>query len=151
MSNSSSFPRIVPPRAAIRTDNWGIQIATTREELEEPRQPIHEVLTIRQLLDKYTVTLGFRNAHLLEILIVLMTTGKVVVEFRTFTERLELCDPARIMTRPATIELFNEYLVSSKEKKVSTGPEVTRRITVQMPKIANVAPRNMPDTPPAAP
>jgi hypothetical protein len=140
------------PRVAKRFDPWGIQVTSTREEFEDPSQlPVRENLTIRQVLDKYTVTLGFQNAHLLEVLITLMTTGKVCVEFRSHTERLQLSDFANIMTRPATIELFNEYLVSSKEKKVASGPEVTRRITVQLPRIVGVAPRNTPQRAPPVP
>ncbi|HEY0257340.1 MAG TPA: hypothetical protein VGC39_07850 [Candidatus Methylacidiphilales bacterium] len=133
-----------PPSAGIPNDAWGIQLTITREEREDvPRLAVRETVTIKQLLDRYTVTLGYRNSHLQEVLVTLMTTGKVVVEFRSHTDRLQLRDFGRIMTRPATIELFNEYLVNSKEQKIS-GPEVTKRITVQLPKIVPVTPRNTP-------
>ena len=117
-------------------DPWKITIATSRDDIEAPGAPaIRGALTLRQLLDKYSVTLGFQNAHLLEVLITLMTTGKVRVEFRTYTERLQVSKISDMLTKPTVIELFNEYLVSSKEAKIST-PDVTRRITVQLPKIS---------------
>jgi hypothetical protein len=152
MINSESMEnQSTTPLPAIRGDAWGIQLTVTREEREDvARAAIRETLTIKQLLDRYTVTLGFQNSHLLEVLITLMTTGKVVVEFRSHTDRLQLREFALIMTRPATIELFNEYLVNSKEKKVSS-PEVTRRITVQLPKIVPVTPRNTPLRSPPVP
>jgi hypothetical protein len=141
-----------PLKATANSDRWSIEVRATREEYgADPHTPrASEVLTIRQLLDKYSVTLGYQNAHLMEILIVLMTTGKVCVEFRAFTERFQLCDSTNILTRPATVELFNEYLVARKEKKLASGPEATRRITVQLPKFATstvgLTPRRAPPT-----
>jgi hypothetical protein len=151
-----SFPYMasysVPLPNDKRFEHWAIEVSSTRDEIDVPGQPpVREIITLKGVLDKYALTLGFQNAHLLEVLITLMTTGKVCVEFRSFTERLQLCDLSRIMTRPAAIELFNDYLVRSREKKISSGKEATRRITVQLPKISPVAPRNMPGRAPPVP
>lgn len=130
----AQFP--LPPRGVNRPDRLEIQVTTQREERENPSlSPVRGALSLRQLLDKYTLTLGLQNAHLLEVLTTLLTTGKVYVEFRTYNERLQLLDFSDAMSRPAAVDLFNEYLVSSKEKKLSSAPEGTRRITVQLPKI----------------
>jgi hypothetical protein len=145
--------RFPPPKAPAASDPWSIEVQSTREDHgTDVHRPIErEVLTLRDLLDKYSVTLGYHNTHLLEVLAVLMTTGKVRVEFRSYRERLQLRDPARMMTRPATVELFNEYLVARKEKKMAAGLDETRRITVQLPRIAStsplVTPRNAPPLP----
>ena len=118
-------------------DYWKITIATSRDDIDAAGAPtIRGAVTLRQLLDKYSITLGFQNAHLLEMLVTLMTTGKVRVDFRSYTERLQVSSLSDLLTKPAVIELFNEYLVSSREAKVS-APDVTRRITVQLPRISS--------------
>ena len=128
--------RPLPARGVNRPDRFEIQITTLREEREDPGlAPTRGMLSLRQVLDKYSLTLGLQNAHLLEILITLLTTGKVCVEFRSYNERLQLLNSSDAMSRPAAVDLFNEYLVISKEKKVSPPAEGTRRITVQLPKI----------------
>jgi hypothetical protein len=140
-----------PSRGVNRPDPLEIQISTLREERDNPDlTPVRGALSLRQLLDKYTLTLGFQNAHLLEVLATLLTTGKVYVEFRSYNERLQLQNFSDAMSRPAAVELFNEYLIRSREKKISSGPEGTRRITVQLPKIVTEAPggpRRAPPTP----
>ena len=127
----------LPPRGVNRPDRLAeIQIDTLREERDNPGlTTVRGALSLRQLLDKYTLTLGLQNAHLLEVLTTLLTTGKVRVEFRSYNERLQLLSFSDAMSRPAAVELFNDYLVSSKEKKLLSAPEGTRRITVQLPKI----------------
>jgi len=131
----------LPPRSVNRPNRLEIQITAQREEREIPGStPTRDVLNLKQVLDKYTLTLGLQNAHLLEILITLLTTGKVWVEFRSYNERLQLLNPADAMGRPAAVDLFNEYLITSKEKKLTHPAEGTRRITVQLPKIVNEVP-----------
>ena len=130
-----------PPAQAQRVEPFETQLTLTRQELEVAgnQPPVRCVITLGQLLHKYMFALGYQNNHLLEVLIALMTTGKICVEFRNYNERLELNDPSKMMTKPATIQLFNDFLASVKaEKKVVVGAERTRRITVQMPKIAGL-------------
>ena len=128
--------RPLPSQGVNRPDRLEIQVTTLREERDNPGlSPTRGALSLKQLLDKYTMTLGLQNAYLLEILTTLMTTGKVCVEFRAYNERLQLRDPSEAVSRPAAVELFNEYLVRSREKKLSSGPEGTRHITVQLPRI----------------
>ena len=148
-NDMASYSTPIP--IAKRYDPWGIQVASISEEYEGLAPAIREVMTLKQLLDKYSITLGYQNTHLLEILITLMTTGKVCVEFRSHTERLELTDLAQSMTRPATVQLFNEYLAISKEKNVVSDKQATRRITVQLPRITGAIPKNMPRRAPPMP
>jgi len=113
-----------------------ILLTATRRDREAMNQPpAKSVVTLKEMLDRYMFVLGYENAHLLEVLIALMTRGKICVEFRAYTERLELNDPARMMNQPGTIQLFNDYLASVKaNKKVGLANRRTQRITVQMPK-----------------
>jgi len=117
------------------------QVTVIRQEWEAAtgQRPVQCVITLGQLLHKYMFSLGYKNDHLLAVLIALMTTGKICVEFRSYNERLALQDPSKMMTRPATVQLFNDFLASVKaDKKVILGSERTQRITVQMPKIAGL-------------
>ena len=143
--------RPLPSQGVNRPDRLEIQIITQREERENPNSPpTRGAVSLKQLLDKYTLTLGLQNAYLLEILATLMTTGKVCVEFRAYNERLQLRDSSEAMSRPAAVEVFNEYLVRSRENKLASGPEGTRHITVQLPRIvgdASGAPRRSPPLP----
>lgn len=129
------------PRANVqRLELYETQVAVIRQEWEALDQPpVRCVINLGQLLNKYMFSLGYKNDHLLAVLIALMTTGKICVEFRSYNERLELQDPLKMMTRPATIQLFNDFLASVKaDKKVELGNERTQKITVQMPKIARL-------------
>jgi hypothetical protein len=133
--------RPLPSRGVTRPSRLEIQITALREEREDPSlPPTRAALSLKQLLDKYTLTLGLQNAHLLEVVTTLMTTGKVCVEFRSYNERLQLQNSSDAMSRPAAVEVFNEYLIRSKETKPSSDKEGTRRITVQLPKIVIDAP-----------
>ena len=125
------------PEEAQRAELAEIKVTTTRQEREGSDKPsVKGEITLKQMLDKYMFVLGYENSHLLEVLLALMTRGKICVEFRTFNERLELKDHSKIMSQPATVQLFNDYLSSVKaNKKVDLEKERTRRITVQMPKI----------------
>ena len=143
--------RPLPSQGVNRPDRLEIQVTTVREERENPGlPPTRGALSLKQLLDKYTLTLGLQNSYLLEILATLMTTGKVCVEFRSYNERLQLRNFSDAMSRPAALELFNEYLTISKEVKRPSGPEGTRRITVQLPRIVREdsgGPRQAPPMP----
>ena len=133
MYNSSPAERVQ------RLELCETQVTVIRQEWDAAadHRPVRCVISLEQMLHKYMFTLGYQNDHLMEVLIALMTTGKICIEFRNYNERLELIDPSRMMTRPATVQLFNDFLASMKaDKKVVLGAERTRRITVQMPKVA---------------
>ena len=139
LADNNSMYNSSPPAAVQRLELFETQLTVIRQEWEAAvnQPPVRCVITLGQMLHKYMFALGYQNNHLLEVLIALMTTGKICVEFRNYNERLELKDPLKMMTRPATIQLFNEYLASVKaDKKVILGSERTQKITVQLPKIA---------------
>jgi hypothetical protein len=143
--------RPLAARGVTQPDRLQIPIDTLREDRDTPHpRPIRETVTLKEILDKYTLTLGLQNAHLVEVVATLMTTGKVWVEFRAYTERLQLKNASDAISRPAALELFDEYLARSKEKKAPSRAEGTRRITVQLPKIVlepDGTPRRAPPTP----
>ena len=135
-----------PPEGVQRLELGETQVTVVRQEWDgaATQPPVRCIITLGQLLHKYMFALGYQSDNLLEVLVALMTTGKICVEFRNYNERLALKDPLKMMTRPATIQLFNDFLASMKaDKKVISGSERTRRITVQMPKIAGLTREGM--------
>jgi hypothetical protein len=132
---------LTAPAPVQRVELLQTNVTVTRQEWEAAsgQRPVQCVITLGQLLHKYMFSLGYQNDHLQAVLIALMTTGKICVEFRAYNERLALQDPSKMMARPATVQLFNDFLASVKaDKKVVLGSERTQRITVQMPKIAGL-------------
>ncbi len=86
-------------------------------------------------INEYVIRLGYSNAHVLGVLVQLMTQGKVRVEFRDYSERLELLTDDEKITRAQAVTLFDDYM-SGLSGGTSTGPtmNVTQKIVVQTPR-----------------
>jgi len=103
--------------------------------------PIGEVISELQVplstkINEYILKLGYSNAHVLGILVQLLTNGKVRVDFRDYAERLSLSPDNDRMTRGEAVELFDEHLKTMNSESGTTGESnVTQKIVVQMPKV----------------
>ena len=87
-------------------------------------------------IDEYILKLGYSNAHVLGILVQLLTNGKVRVDFRDYAERLSLFTENDRMTRGEAVELFDEHLKTMNSQSGTAGKShVTQKIVVQMPKV----------------
>jgi hypothetical protein len=87
-------------------------------------------------IDEYILKLGYSNAHVLGILVQLLTNGKVRVDFRDYAERLSLITANDRMTRGDAVELFDEHLKTMNSHSGAAGESnVTQKIVVQMPKV----------------
>ncbi len=107
------------------TLNTGIK--ETISELEIP---------LAEKIDEYVLKLGYSNAHVLGVLVQLLTGGKVRVDFRDYTERLQLLNADDMMTRADAVALFDEHMQTlSNSGGGDDGINVTQKIVVQMPKI----------------
>lgn len=83
-------------------------------------------------LHEYLVKLGHDNAHVYNVMVHLLTEGKVRVDFRYHTERIMLQDANDKLTRPQAIELMEDSLAAPQEKADDLGS--TQRIVIQYPK-----------------
>ena len=100
-----------------------------------------EVISISEMslsdkIDEYILKLGYSNAHVLVFLMQLLVEGKVSVDFRAYSERLELLDSSDEMNRAEVAALFDEHMHASDVARDGggiSGP--TQRILIQMPKI----------------
>ena len=93
--------------------------------------PIDEKLTLAQKLDDYVLQLGCSNAHLMSVMIQLLSNGKVRVEFRNYSERIMLESLDDRMSRSHVVALIDEYINKLREKESSGSSSTTQMIVVQ--------------------
>jgi hypothetical protein len=86
-------------------------------------------ITLQQKMDDYVEKIGGDSPHLFGIIVRLLTQGKVRVDFRYYTERIELKNPEDKINRSQAIELFDDYL--TRQDKNEDGFNRTHRIVVQ--------------------
>jgi len=90
-----------------------------------------EVCLVEKLND-YLLRLGYSSAHIMGIIVRLLTKSKVRVDFKNHTERLELLDQSDLLTAPQAISLFEDYIAETKRKEGPMGDtHLTQRIVVQ--------------------
>lgn len=92
-------------------------------------------MNLAEKLEEYVLRLGYSNAHVLSILVQLLTQGKIKVEFRTYIERLELVDIKDRVSRAQAVALIDTYInqLQGKNKQDDTM-NVTQRIIIQPPR-----------------
>ena len=124
-------PREIPIRIINRSIEDGLLsgIATTAE------------VTLGEKLSDYLLRLGYSSAHITGIIVQLLTKGKVRVDFREYTERLELVNPADRLTSTQAMTLLEDFIaeISTPEDSDRKTTSSTQRIVVQLPKAGRKA------------
>jgi hypothetical protein len=92
-------------------------------------------LLLDEKINEFVLKLGYSNTHVLGILVQLLTRGKVRVDFRDYTERLELIDIDDIMNRQDAVALFDAHMDNLAKGAEADSLEVTQRIVIQPPRI----------------
>jgi hypothetical protein len=111
-----------------------IAIQLCRRDIDEGSLSANRVLKIVPLSDKlddYLIGLGYTSAHVTGIITQLFTQGKVRVDFRNYTERLELAAPTDKLTSLQSISLLNDYISELSKGRSILGPKHTQNITVE--------------------
>jgi hypothetical protein len=80
--------------------------------------------------------LGQSNAHVLGVIIQVLTRGKVRVDFRDYNLRLELGPGVNFMERSEAVAVFDDYIKRHKNPDASGAADVTQKIMVQAPRVA---------------
>lgn len=124
-------PREIPIRIINRSIEDGLLsgIATTAE------------VTLGEKLSDYLLRLGYSSAHITGIIVQLLTKAKVRVDFREYTERLELINPADQLTSTQAMTLLEDFIaeISTPEDSDRKTASSTQRIVVQLPKAGRKA------------
>ena len=92
-------------------------------------------ITLASKIDEYVLKLGYSNAHVLGVLVQLLTLGKVRVDFRDYSERLQLLDPEDKMSRPEAVALFDDHMSALRGDDDASSLNLTQKIVIQPPRI----------------
>jgi hypothetical protein len=91
--------------------------------------------TVWEKIEDYLVVCQCSTAHTQGILLQLLTVGKVRVDFREYSERLQLLDSGQRMERAEAIlrleEAFEEFF---RQKQIKQDADLTQKIIIQTPK-----------------
>jgi DNA replication protein DnaD len=119
-------PREIPIRIINRSIEDGLLsgIATTAE------------VALAEKMSDYLLRLGYSSAHITGIIVQLLTKGKVRVDFREYTERLELISPSDQLNSAQAMTLLEDFIteISTPEDTQPKTTNSTQRIVVQLPK-----------------
>lgn len=119
----------IKPRSQIKSAKQILIIVTTAIYEDGERHTTGEVImTLADKIDDYILKLGYSNTHVLGFVLELLTVGKVRLDFRAFSDRLELRDPDLVMTRIEATSLFDEHIKAGQSKKTLPGSDVTQKI-----------------------
>jgi len=105
-----------------------ISVTTATFEDGERHTTGEMIMTLADKIDDYILKLGYSNSHVLGFVLELMTVGKVRLDFRAFSERLNLNNPDLVMSRIEATSLFDEHIKLSQCKKTTPGFDVTQKI-----------------------
>jgi hypothetical protein len=123
-------PGIKPPKSSkeimVRDEMFLIDQGT-----REPVPP--KIVSLATKIDEYILKVGHSNTNVMSLVVQLLTIGKVRLDFRDYTERLELLNLSEIMSRPQAAAVFDQHLASAnKNDDVSL---MTQKIVIQPPRV----------------
>jgi hypothetical protein len=111
-----------------------ISVQLSRREIQDGIMSgdcMNKIVPLSDKLDDYLVGLGYTSAHVTGIITQLFTQGKVRVDFRNYTERMELSDSHDKLTSLQSVSLLNDYITELSKGRAILGPKNTQNITVE--------------------
>ncbi len=94
------------------------------------------ILPLSDKIDEFVLKLGYSNAHVLGVLVQLLTLGKVRVDFRDYSERLQLVSLEDRMGRTEAVDLFDRHMLAMRRNEDPGSMQLTQKIVVQPPKVS---------------
>jgi len=88
-------------------------------------------LSLADKISEYLIRIGDSNSLCLNIVIQLLTDGKVRVDFRDITERILLLNSQDIMSRVEAVTVFDRWLQENRDSQ--DGIEQTQKIIMHPP------------------
>ncbi len=115
-----------------------ITIVEIRSFVQDGLKHSSEVCNVplEMVIDEFLLKLGQSNAHVLGVVIQLLTRGKVRVDFRDYYIRLELGPGETAMNRSQAVAVFDDYIKRHKNPDGDRSSDVTQKIMVQAPRIS---------------
>lgn len=90
-------------------------------------------ISLADKIGEYLMRLGDANSLCLNIVIQLLTRGKVRVDFRDSSERLHLSNPLELFSRAEAVLVFDHWVEENRLK--SEMPATTQKIIIEAPRI----------------
>jgi hypothetical protein len=84
-------------------------------------------------IGEYLIRLGDSNSLCLNVVIQLLTRGKVRVDFRDSSERLQLVSDQDLMSRLEAVTVFDHWIEENLFK--SEPPDATQKIVIELPRV----------------
>ena len=115
-----------------------IRITETRSFIQDGVQQSSEVreIALEAVIDEFLLKLGQSNAHVLGVVIQVLTRGKVRVDFRDYNLRLEMAPGVNCMERSEAVAVFDDYIKRHKNPDGDRSADVTQKIMVQAPRVS---------------
>jgi len=111
----------------------GVRKFSAERRLEEWDSNELSPITLADKISEYILRIGDANAFCLNIVIQLLTKGKVRVDFHDSSERLQLANEKDIVSRVEAVHVFDHWVAENQIK--SEPPDATQRILMEPPKI----------------
>lgn len=122
--------KIPKPATAILLDETRtLHLAQSVSEKSAPT-----LCTLADKIEELVLKVGYSNAQAMSVILQILTTGKVRVDFRDYSQRLALRSASDIMSRTEAIEVFDSHLALLKSTDFSTDG-FTQKIMFQPPAI----------------
>ena len=111
----------------------GVRTFSNEQVVEEWDSSQGPPIKLADKISDYVIRLGDWNSMCLNIVIQLLTRGKVRIDFRDTSERLELVDQQDMSSRPEAVLVFDHWLEENRSK--SEAPDVTQKIVIELPRV----------------
>jgi hypothetical protein len=95
---------------------------------EPATPPAGKKITLHVKLHDYILNRGCSQPQVLGIILQLLTQGKVLIEFSSHVERLELTDTTNLMSRPQVVTLFDDFMKHLIEQTRKSAKHTTQRL-----------------------
>jgi hypothetical protein len=83
-------------------------------------------------IEELVLKVGYSNAQALSVIIQLLTDGKVRVDFRDYSQRLQVISPSDLTGRVEAMQIFDSHIASMRVGATETDG-FTQKITLQPP------------------
>jgi len=126
---SASLPKTALDISVVETrtrSQDGVLLSSSSETKE---------LFLEAVIQDCQLQLGQTSAHVLGIVIQLLTRGKVRVDFRDYAVRFELSEGQPVMERTQAVSIFDDLVKRQKSDGMASS-DVTQKIMVQAPRIS---------------
>jgi hypothetical protein len=99
----------------------------------ETEKSAESFCSLADKIEELVLKIGYSNAQALSVVIQLLTVGKIRVDFRDYSQRLQLASKSDITTRADAAEIFDMHLTQMKVEPQSNSG-FTQKITFQSPR-----------------